>query len=225
MTSIWIGPSKVPINLGPFKSKGICHCRARLLMGSFSMTLPSHHRPPRLPAQTALLRVDFEVDFWPFLLVLDRFWLILVKNSQDRLEIGSFWRDRAEQGRGFVAGRPGHKGSFFIGTLRKVLANLHSTAKNPGNYSTKVTQERFVIHMCKLPCRDYPLTSARHWFSPISRKSAWTKQMGSRNRNWRGMPTSLSLSCTRLRVPPVALHLSRYTCCSWFPGFYSVLQV
>ena len=27
------------------------------------------------------------------------------------------------------------------------------------------------------------------------------------------------LSCTRLRVPPVALHLSRYTCRSWFPGF------
>ena len=33
------------------------------------------------------------------------------------------------------------------------------------------------------------------------------------------------LSCTRLRVPPVALHVSRYTCRSWFPGFYSVLQV
>ena len=27
------------------------------------------------------------------------------------------------------------------------------------------------------------------------------------------------LSCTRLRVPPVALHVSRYTCRSWFPGF------
>ena len=27
------------------------------------------------------------------------------------------------------------------------------------------------------------------------------------------------LSCTRLRVPPVALHMSRYTCRSWFPGF------
>ena len=25
--------------------------------------------------------------------------------------------------------------------------------------------------------------------------------------------------CTRLRVPPVALHVSRYTCRSWFPGF------
>ena len=33
------------------------------------------------------------------------------------------------------------------------------------------------------------------------------------------------LSCTRLRVPPVALHVSRYTCRSWFPGFYRVLQV
>ena len=38
-------------------------------------------------------------------------------------------------------------------------------------------------------------------------------------------PHTFSLSCTRLRVPPVALHLSRYTCRSWFPGFYSVLQV
>ena len=38
-------------------------------------------------------------------------------------------------------------------------------------------------------------------------------------------PSSLQLSCTRLRVPPVALHVSRYTCRSWFPGFYSVLQV
>ena len=36
---------------------------------------------------------------------------------------------------------------------------------------------------------------------------------------------NLRLSCTRLRVPPVALHVSRYTCRSWFPGFYSVLQV
>ena len=34
-----------------------------------------------------------------------------------------------------------------------------------------------------------------------------------------------ALSCTRLRVPHVALHVSRYTCCSWFPGLYSVLQV
>ena len=33
------------------------------------------------------------------------------------------------------------------------------------------------------------------------------------------------LSCARLRVPPVALHVSRYTCRSWFPGFCSVLQV
>ena len=33
------------------------------------------------------------------------------------------------------------------------------------------------------------------------------------------------LRCTRLRVTPVALHVSRYTCRSWFPGFYSVLQV
>ena len=33
------------------------------------------------------------------------------------------------------------------------------------------------------------------------------------------------LSCTRLRVLSVALHVSRYTCRSWFPGFYSVLQV
>ena len=32
-------------------------------------------------------------------------------------------------------------------------------------------------------------------------------------------------SCTRLRALPVALHVSRYTCRSWFPGFYSVLQV
>ena len=29
----------------------------------------------------------------------------------------------------------------------------------------------------------------------------------------------LGRSCTRLRVPPVALHVSRYTCRSWFPGF------
>ena len=33
------------------------------------------------------------------------------------------------------------------------------------------------------------------------------------------------LSCTRLRVPSVALHVSRYTCRSWLHGFYSVLQV
>ena len=33
------------------------------------------------------------------------------------------------------------------------------------------------------------------------------------------------LSCTRLRVPPVALHVSRYTCCGWFPGFYSVFKL
>ena len=33
------------------------------------------------------------------------------------------------------------------------------------------------------------------------------------------------LSCTWLRVPPVALHVSRYTCRSWLLGFYSVLQV
>ena len=32
-------------------------------------------------------------------------------------------------------------------------------------------------------------------------------------------------SCTRLRVPPVALHVLRYTCRSWFPGFQRVLQV
>ena len=37
--------------------------------------------------------------------------------------------------------------------------------------------------------------------------------------------STLTLSCTRLRVPPVALHVSRYTCRSWFPGFHSVLQV
>ena len=31
--------------------------------------------------------------------------------------------------------------------------------------------------------------------------------------------SSSDLSCTQLRVPPVALHVSRYTCRSWFPGF------
>ena len=34
-----------------------------------------------------------------------------------------------------------------------------------------------------------------------------------------GCSDSRELSCTRLRVPPVALHVSRYTCRSWFPGF------
>ena len=45
------------------------------------MTLPSSHRPPHLSGQTLLLRVDFVVDFWPFLLV---FRPILVKNGQNR---------------------------------------------------------------------------------------------------------------------------------------------
>ena len=36
----------------------------------------------------------------------------------------------------------------------------------------------------------------------------------------RNISPEFRLSCTRLRVPPVALHLSRYTCRSWFPGFF-----
>ena len=42
-------------------------------------------------------------------------------------------------------------GSFLMGSLRKVLANLRGQGKNPGNDSTKITQESFVIQMCKLP--------------------------------------------------------------------------
>ena len=48
-----------------------------------------------------------------------------------------------------------------------------------------------------------------------------TRNDGTKNRN----EGTFALSCTRLRVPPVPLHVSRYTCRSWFPGFYSVLQV
>ena len=53
------------------------------------VTLLSSHRLPHLSGQTPLLRVEFGVGFWSFLLVFRPFSANLVKNGQNRLEIGS----------------------------------------------------------------------------------------------------------------------------------------
>ena len=61
---------------------------------------------------------------------------------------------------------------------------------------------------------------------PLHTKRLPNSRKGAQTVNWEGGGEgAVELSCTRLRVPPVALHVSRYTCRSWFPGFYSVLQV
>ena len=61
----------------------------RPLLWLYHLTTEPHH----LSGQAPLLSVDFGVDFWSFLLVFDRFRPSLVKNGQNRLEIGSSCRE------------------------------------------------------------------------------------------------------------------------------------
>ena len=81
---------------------------------------------------------------------------------------------------------------------------------------------------CSWPTRSQPLIKTTPFFlfflalrpwAALSSKTLTSLNKESLVRFFLSDNSIWGLSCTRLRVPLVALHVSRYTCRSWFPGF------